>query len=171
MQDIARETRSIREATDGVRAMVQDSTTQWDHALKLLNSLLERLQLPSGSRLVEVKDDEIPLSSQTGPEDSPLLFSELKKDVTALLDAICDKRGVVDLDANREIPETLIHILETAISQQQTLGSVRRSIEEDDCKIGTQQLEILRRNLSIARGVLMSARTVSVNELREHKDI
>ena len=178
MSQITSEARGIREAVHIVQAMVQGSATQSDHAVQLLNQLLEQVQRlsfyqDSTPRVAEIEDDNTP-SSDHIPSAEVLLQPELQTGITAIPEAIRDKQGVFGLEEASEITDALLGLLGTVMAS--------RFLEPHTASVATHQhcsdahterdLADLRRNLAAVQGIIiMSTRRVSVNEPSQYLPI
>jgi hypothetical protein len=147
--------------------MEGSATQQWE-AIRKLNKLLEQLsglavKHDSESRAVEEVDDSGHALDKTTGKDV-LLKDHLFQCINSILDAIRDKEGIFALDEAKDIADALMFLLSSMTSELSLVTetkSVTTSRWFEACT-GPELLE-LRQDLMAVQGIIMSTRSISVN--------
>ncbi|KAB5567032.1 ankyrin repeat-containing domain protein [Coniochaeta sp. 2T2.1] len=159
------ETRSMHHA---VSASLNGSATQQDQMIQMLNQLVEQVSAlsvrqDSGRTTVEEVDDHV----DNKPDEGVHPNEDLLGCVTSLLEAIRDKAGIFGLEEADDITDALVFFLQTLAGDPARLGTLAASgssYSSPPRGWSDRELADLRRNLRTVQGIIMSTRSISVNE-------
>jgi len=133
---------------------------------RALGQLLSRLSIEQnkGEAPIKLKDDT--LSINEASLTTTMAHVELENSINCLVDALGNKQGIILLEHSSSITKSFFTLFQAAVDEASFENSPRFMTKyrnwSETCT--DHNLAELKRDLTVFQGVLMSSRSVSVNE-------